>query len=82
MTFFFHSAHIFRTQNVFPNFEHYLEIINMLYLEQEPVDFDKFFRSKFKMKIILLMKFFRYYTGYFLVNEFFPIFKFSLNIYT
>ena len=36
------------------NFEHYLEIINLLYFNQEPIDADKTFRFKLKKKIILL----------------------------
>ena len=50
MTKKFHLAHIFRTQSMLTNFEHYLEILNLLYLEQEPVDFDKFFRSECKIQ--------------------------------
>ena len=76
---FFHQAHIF-----FHWAQHYLENINLLYLEQEP-DFDKFLdpNIKFKKKTILLMKYFRFYMGFFSrTNEYFHILKFSLNTYS
>ena len=44
---FFHLTHIFRTQSVISKFKNNLEIINLLYLMQKPVDFDKISRSKF-----------------------------------
>ena len=48
---FFHLAHIFRTQSVFSNSKHYLEIINFLNLNQEPTDFGKKFQIQMKKKL-------------------------------
>ena len=48
MTFFLQL--VLQTQNVFLDFEHYLEIINLLYLNQKPVDFDKTFRFQYRIK--------------------------------
>ena len=52
MTFFFHFVfvHNFQTKSVFLIYEHYLKIINLLYLNQEPVYFDKIFRFQCKFK--------------------------------
>ena len=53
-------VHIFRTQSVFSNFEHYLEIINLLFPNQNQADSDKTFRYKLKIKKI------NYFIKYFL----------------
>ena len=84
--FLFNLAHIFRTQSVLSNSEHYLEIINLLYLIQEPVDLKKYPDPilNFKKKIILLTKFFSILYGIFSskwVFSYFEIFvKYIYNV--
>ena len=54
----FSFGHIFRTQSVNSNFEHYFELRNLLY--QEPVDFNKIFRG---LKICLVIMLHWKYVG-------------------
>ena len=61
----------FSNTNFVLNIKHYLEIISLLYLNHETVQFDKILRSKCKNKIILLKKYFRFYMRFFRVNDFF-----------
>ena len=42
--------YIYRTQTVISDFEHYLEIINLQYLNQKLVNFDTNFRFQFRIK--------------------------------
>ena len=73
-------THIFWTHSVFSNFLHYLEMINSLYLNQEPVDFDTGPDVKFKKKVILLTTFYLFYE-IFSRKSFFPILNISSDTY-
>ena len=59
-------AHTFRTHNVFSNFKHYLEIINLLCRNRKQVEFD--YISKFQCRFIKvnysIMNFYRFYMGF------------------
>ena len=67
----FHLIHIFRTQSVFSNFEHYLKVKNLLYPNQNPVEFNIICRSENKLenKIISLKNIFQFYMRFFRVNK-------------
>ena len=68
--------HIFQTQSVFSNFEHYLEIINVLYLHWESVDFDNIFKFQCKLKEIYCVDdVFSICIGVFQENSYFLYFK-------
>ena len=74
---------LFIKQSVFSNFEHYLAIINLLYLNQEPVDFDKTFSLKYKIiKEKKLKSFCLFYMISFTVKELIFVYKFWWNIWS
>ena len=75
-SYFLHLVYISKYKAFFLYFEHHLNIINLLYLNHEPVEFDKIIRSKCKIekKIILLKNFFQFEDiGFFRLNKFFCV---------
>ena len=70
---YFYLAHTSLRQSAFLNFEHYPKIINLLYLNHEPVDSDKTLRFKCDIKKVncFVEEFFSFYVKIFRVKELF-----------
>ena len=84
MTFFLYLVHVFQTQSLFSNFEQYFEILNLLYLNQMPIDFLKTYRfqCRIKKKIIEWKTFFfDFILDFFDQMSFYYVLKFLLSTY-